>query len=355
MSRKSARSDIITGVFALGVVLSVFFVVLFLQTWRPGAEGANYLIQFSDSGGITTSSPVVVAGQRVGRVTSVLATPIGGTRDIEVRVSFMIDPEYSETIRIPIDSTANIRMAGLIGGKEMVLILGSASTYLRPGDNRALVGNPPTNLGDTLVSLQETLHLVQSGVQKLGALISDDKFVKSLGNSAALLESSLRRLDEGLEEIGPALEKVAPTIDGANDLILELRALLKENNENLSSTIKHLENAAKGADSILSKEGAVPKLVDELNLVSGNLNKLVTNLNALVVDNQIDVAVAINNIREASASIRVFARRIEADPSLLVWGGGEEDVPGTKIGPPVSDIDEWALRRSGRLPRRESD
>src|SRR5690606_22583291 len=139
------------------------------------------------------------------------------------------------------------------------------------------------------------------------------------------LRSALETLDNGLREMEPAFGKIGPTFDSAGMLVDDLRELLRANNEAITNMVNNFERVSGRFDALMADEAeGVPRLVAGLNTIAGNLDLLVANLNDVVLDNHLNVQISLENVRETTESLRVFARRIEHNPSLLVWGGSSE-------------------------------
>jgi len=359
MARPKGRSDLVSGAFALFVIASFIGVVVYLQAIGPSIQGSNYSILFEDVGGLGSNAPVIVAGQRVGKVTGINTVPIvsaDGVRRVEVEVAIVIMEEYQDTVIVPVDSVAVVQMGGLFGGNQLVLKLGASKELVRPGQRFPLKGRPPVELNDVVESAQDTIKDLQAGINKIADLLKSDAFKDNIDKSLEYMRSALEKLDKGLAEMEPAFGKVAPTFDSAQALITDLRDLINRNSTAIDETLASLKSASGKLDNMLGDEkDGVPILVENLNRIANNLDALVGNINDLVLDNQLNVQISLENVREATSSLRMFARRIEADPSLLVWGGDEEAAPGVDQPTAVPNVDELEIRNSGRRPRKESD
>lgn len=361
MASKATRSDLFTGAFALAAILAFLAVVGYLQGIGPKVEGARYSVVFDDVGGLSGAAAVIVAGQRVGKVDGIKTVPVvtsGEGNRIEVEVQIVIEEQYAGTVILPVDTVASVQMGSLFGANQLVLKLGKARDTVRPGSRLPLKGQPPASFNDLFEGAEVTLKKLQVGIDKLATVLEKEDFSRNLDQTMSSLASAVERLDRGLKEMEPAFGKVGPTFDTATALLQELKALIEANNAGITNLVKNLESASGRMDKLLADEkGSVPELVRGLNTISGNLDLLVANLNDLVLDNQLNIQISMQNIRDASASLRVFARRIERDPSLLVWGDSEGAKQAKESEGPraVPNVDELAIRNSGRRPRKESD
>ena len=95
------------------------------------SEGYVILAGFENIGGLKVSSPVTVAGVRVGRVTAI---EYDDSR-FEAVVSLQIDPDYDS---FPEDTSASIYTAGLLGEQYIALEPGGSEIRLEQGDRLQL-------------------------------------------------------------------------------------------------------------------------------------------------------------------------------------------------------------------------
>jgi len=89
-------------------------------------EGYQVTARFENIGGLKVRAPVTMAGVRMGRVTHI------GFDDnsYEAVVRFSVDPRY---VRIPIDTSASIFTAGLLGEQYIGLDAGGDEGFLTEG------------------------------------------------------------------------------------------------------------------------------------------------------------------------------------------------------------------------------
>jgi phospholipid/cholesterol/gamma-HCH transport system substrate-binding protein len=92
-------------------------------------SGYAVAARFENIGGLKVRAPVKMGGVRIGRVTAI------GFDDEKYQaiVTMHIDPQYS---RIPVDTSASIFTAGLLGEQYISLVPGAEAEYL--SDNNEL-------------------------------------------------------------------------------------------------------------------------------------------------------------------------------------------------------------------------
>jgi phospholipid/cholesterol/gamma-HCH transport system substrate-binding protein len=126
--RTSKTLELVVGLFvALG--LAAFFLLAMKVsdiTTLGNEEGYTVTALFENIGGLKVRSPVTLAGVRIGRVTGIDIDE----RTYEAVVKFLIDAKYD---RLPVDSSASIFTAGLVGEQYIGLDPGGMDEYLKEG------------------------------------------------------------------------------------------------------------------------------------------------------------------------------------------------------------------------------
>ena len=125
MSRSPTR-DLIAGVFVLVGLVAVAFLAFRIGE-SPFSDPGGLLLYatFDETGGLKPRAPVEIAGVRVGRVTG-----IGLDDEFRARVALEIDG----ALQLPVDTSASIVTAGLLGDRYVSLQLGAEDETLRSGD-----------------------------------------------------------------------------------------------------------------------------------------------------------------------------------------------------------------------------
>jgi phospholipid/cholesterol/gamma-HCH transport system substrate-binding protein len=125
MDRSPVR-DLIVGLFVLaGLAAIAYLSVSVGGLTYSGPSGLHIHASFDQTGGLKPRAPVVISGVKVGQVEDV--TLDDGYR---ARVAMNLDPK----LEIPVDTTASIVTAGLLGDRYVSLQLGGEEDTLRSGD-----------------------------------------------------------------------------------------------------------------------------------------------------------------------------------------------------------------------------
>jgi phospholipid/cholesterol/gamma-HCH transport system substrate-binding protein len=124
--QSSATRDFIVGLFVLGGLLAVGYLSTSLGGLSYTGDGGFELVAvFDDIGGLSQRSPVKISGVKVGQVAGIALD-----EDLRARVALDLDPG----LELPIDSSAAIRTAGLLGDQFVSLEPGAEDELLAPGE-----------------------------------------------------------------------------------------------------------------------------------------------------------------------------------------------------------------------------
>lgn len=116
------------GLFLLAGLLALLLLALRVSGLTMGASDSTYKVyaHFENIAGLTVRSKVTMAGVTIGKVTA-----IDLDRDSYTgRVTMVLDKQVDN---LPLDSTASILTAGLLGEKYIGLSVGGDEEVLRDG------------------------------------------------------------------------------------------------------------------------------------------------------------------------------------------------------------------------------
>lgn len=126
----SSRSvEILVGLFVAAGVLALLVLALKVSNVSSleGSNGYTVYAYFNDIGGLKVRAPVTAAGVTVGRVTSIDYDK----KNFEAKVTMDINRRYND---FPVDTSANIYTAGLLGEQYIALSPGASEQNLKNGD-----------------------------------------------------------------------------------------------------------------------------------------------------------------------------------------------------------------------------
>ena len=122
-------TEILVGLFVAAGMAALFMLAMQVSNLSDmgGEEGYRLEVRFENVGGLKVRSPVTMGGVRIGRVVE-----IGYDQKMyEAVVRLAIEPRYD---RLPLDTSASIYTAGLLGEQYVALEPGGDEAYLKDGD-----------------------------------------------------------------------------------------------------------------------------------------------------------------------------------------------------------------------------
>ena len=122
-------TEIWVGLFVAAGMAALFMLAMQVSNLSDmgGEEGYRLEVRFENVGGLKVRSPVTMGGVKIGRVVE-----IGyDQRMYEAVVKLAIEPGYD---RLPLDTSASIYTAGLLGEQYVALEPGGEEAYLKNGD-----------------------------------------------------------------------------------------------------------------------------------------------------------------------------------------------------------------------------
>ncbi len=124
----SRRLEIGVGIFVAAGIAALLVLAVNVSNVGGLNSGNQYTVRanFDNISGLKTRSAVAIAGVTVGRVVSITVDPV----TFEAVVEMTINSNFSE---VPVDSSAGIYTAGLLGEKYIGIEPGGAPDFLEEG------------------------------------------------------------------------------------------------------------------------------------------------------------------------------------------------------------------------------
>jgi len=131
MSRKAVEMWV--GVFVLAGLLALAMLAFKVGNLGSSNAGETYRViaRFDNIGGLNVKAPVTMAGVRVGRVARISVDREQYNAVVEIDIESRYD-------NLPIDTSASILTAGLLGSQYIGLEAGGEETFLEDGDRITL-------------------------------------------------------------------------------------------------------------------------------------------------------------------------------------------------------------------------
>jgi phospholipid/cholesterol/gamma-HCH transport system substrate-binding protein len=276
------------GLFAALALVLLYFGFDFLKGRDFFDTTSKYYTIYDNVDELTKSSPVLVNGLAVGRVSNIR---IMQERQNKVLVELEIDSE----IRLG-DSTRAILNSDFLGTKKIVLDIGKVDVALEPRDT--VEGELPQSLIDVITrsaepvaaDLQTTLRKLNTVLDNLAnnsqgldsiihnfqrtPLMLNNTIARSSANVDSLtlaLRGSTRRLNETMDALRPTLRNMQVFSDSLKQI---------EMNKTLLKTQKAITDFSAIVAQLKKGDNTASKLLTEDSLYV-NLNKLLVSVDSL--------------------------------------------------------------------------
>jgi phospholipid/cholesterol/gamma-HCH transport system substrate-binding protein len=313
------RSSFITwDQLRVGLVILAALAILTLAVYKLGqaanlfAKRYTLIAYLKEANGLREGGTVTLAGQLAGSVKAIKFLPVDAdtTRNLEVTIA--IDQNLQQQIRR--NSKAQIRTMGLLGDKVLDITVGTPQyAALRSGDTIAVspaldyeqvLAQAAGAVGD-VVELTRDMRQLTSGIVRgegtLGQLVTNRALYDNLSGTLSRTNAMLTRLQNPNGTVGRLLDdptlytQITGMIASTDSLVRSVNSKQGTLGRMLSDTVlyTHLVTMSAGADSLMhmltNGNGLASKLLTDQTLYD-QLNKLVTDLNAILADVRRDPA-----------------------------------------------------------------
>ncbi len=258
-----AKTDVAVGLFALGA-----FAILFWGTLRIGAlrafadaDARTHEARFHDASGLSPESDVLIAGVRVGKVSTIELD--GSSARVRLRIT-------DAGARVPSDSTAAIRARGMLGERVLEIVPGDAADELPFGAAFAH-SEESADLGKLVAKLDGVASDVQQVARAFKNTMGTSEGEEALREIVGNVRAMSGRLRVVVDANADRIDRIAANFDGFSgdladltssqrDAVVELVGNLRVASAKLRES---LDRMALVAARVEAGEGTLGKLVSD--------------------------------------------------------------------------------------------
>lgn len=297
------------------VVILTLSIAVWGFNWLKGnnifVKSREYYAVYTNVGGLSTSSPVLVNGFQVGAVSDIqLMKDHPGL----VLVTFKIT---NKGFKFPRDSEAKLASPSLLGGKVIEIMIGDSMNgnslvYAKPGDTlftryeldlqgqvnamvaplKIKVENLLSNIDSILIPIQtilndQTARKLAEGLGRIPAIIANlERITYKIDTLISSEKNKLSRIFSNVESISANLKNNNDKISSILDNVEEITDSLAKSNfkkaiANATSILQKIDNIVTKIDNGEGTLGALindDKLYLEIDSAARNLNFLVDDI-----------------------------------------------------------------------------
>jgi len=244
--------------FSVGMVVLLAIVILvfgmfFLNEKDPREVFNTFHLRFSQVSTLVLDDPVKVNGVKLGKVESI---ELAGHR-VVVTIRLRND------VKIPKDSEIRVQNIGIMGERQIGMILGDSTQYFTPGDT--IDGQFDAGIAEALGLAGEvcdsTKVLLESVKAALNGTIASPDFqdrFKTLLSKAENLEDRLMSL---INTTDPQLKK---SLNGLNEVTVKVNELVDGVKPPIDNLFAGTDKVMNNANNLISELEGVTKHLDEL-------------------------------------------------------------------------------------------
>jgi phospholipid/cholesterol/gamma-HCH transport system substrate-binding protein len=248
------------------------FLMLWLKGINPGKRSYNLTLEFDNTTGMQTGTPVLYRGVPVGRVLTIAPK----TNSIEVEIEIT-----QSGLRIPAGVVVETSQSGLIGETSIAI-------------------TPLSELADANLAMSPVGRDCNSQV----ILCDGDRLEGKVGVNYEDLLKSAERISEFLadpklaQDILKILTNTSEITDNVIDLSAELTLVAKDVRQEVSPLAA---SARRSTDSITQ---AASQIETSATQTAENLNITLAEVNSLLSANRSNIVSTLDNVEASSASLR---------------------------------------------------
>ncbi|MBO7061309.1 MAG: MCE family protein [Fibrobacter sp.] len=241
------------GLVVILAVVVLVFGIFFLNEKDPRETFNTFHLKFTQVSTLVLDDPVKINGVKLGKVENI---ELSGHR-VVVTIRLRTD------VRIPKDSEIRVQNIGIMGERQIGIILGDEEKYFAPGDT--IDGQFDAGIAEALGLAGEvcdsTKVLLESVKAALNGTISNPEFqdrFKTLLDKAENLEDRLMGL---VQNTDPQLKR---TLAGLNEATGKVNKLVDGVQQPIDSLFANTDKVVGNANNLIGELEGVTKHLDEL-------------------------------------------------------------------------------------------
>lgn len=254
--KKNSALYFSVGLVVLLAIVILVFGMFFLNEKDPRETFNTFYLRFSQVSTLVLDDPVKVNGVKMGKVEDI---SLAGHR-VVVRIRLRTD------VKIPKDSEIRVQNIGIMGERQIGMILGDEEAYFAPGDT--INGQFDAGIAEALGLAGEvcdsTKVLLESVKAALNGTIANPDFqerFRTLLTKAENLEDRLMtmvnttdpQLKKSLASLNEVMGKVDALVDGVKPPIDNLFANADKTIGHADALVGQLEGVTKHLDDLIAK------------------------------------------------------------------------------------------------------
>ena len=301
--KKEPALYLVVGLVIVVAVMILIFGVFFLNDKDPRETFVTYQLRFSQVSTLAQDDPVKVNGVKLGKVNNISLHGTGVLVEVSVR----------NDVKIPVDSDIRVQNIGLLGERQIGMLLGDSSKYYSPKDTikgafDAGIAEVMGMAGEVLDSARIIMNIAHTMLDSTIATKDfRDRFNRIL-EKAELLEDQANNL---IQKADPALQG---SLAGLSVATKKVNEILDENKEPLKKLVADANGLVGGAGELVYEaDSAVKRVLNITKKLESKNNTLGILLNDRTLHDDLSTT-----IHSADSLFRIIMRD-GLDVNIDIW------------------------------------
>lgn len=246
--KKNTSLYLAVGLIVLLAIIMLVFGLFFLNDKDPRETFNTFYLRFNQVSTLTLDDPVKVNGVKLGKVEDIY---LNGHR-VLVRIRLRTD------VKIPRNSEVRVQNIGIMGERQIGMVLGDTLTYFLPNDT--IEGHFDAGIAEALGLAGElfdsTKVLIQTVKMVMDSTVAAPEFqaqFKGLVKNAEHLEDRLLVM---VNETDPELKRSLRSLNAATT---KVNILLDSTQAPIQGLLTESQGLIKNADGVIGKLDTVTK------------------------------------------------------------------------------------------------
>jgi phospholipid/cholesterol/gamma-HCH transport system substrate-binding protein len=262
--KKDATLYLVVGLVIVIAIVILIFGVFFLNDKDPRETFVSYHLRFSQVSTLTQDAPVKVNGVKLGKVEHIALHGNG----VLVRISLRND------VKIPKDSDIRVQNIGLLGERQVGMLLGNSKEMFAIGDT--IAGNFDAGIAEVMGMAGEVLDSAKILLNIAHTMFDSTIATQDFKDRFRRIISKAEELEDQASDL---IRKADPALQGS---LASLATATRKVNEILDENKEPLKNLVADASDLVDRTGGLVSEADTaVQRVLNLTNKLESKNNTL--------------------------------------------------------------------------
>ncbi len=310
---KKISREVKTGIVIAAALFLFIWGINYLKGTDIFTKQIRFYVVYEETIGLMETNPVSISGVKVGHIDRIFLHPDGSG-------NVVVECIIERKIGIPDNTIARLHTSGLVGTREIDLILGDSPDNIEPGDTLPATIQPKIQeellgmITPVRKKLEDVLWKADSVLLELNLLFTENtrqnlsKSIEDLQKSMASIQQITNVADTTLLNNAPKLASIVYNVESISNN-------LKKNNEAITHIIKNLESIS---DTLVSADIAqtisnANKSLESFGKVMEKIDRGEGSLGLLVHDDSLYI-----NLSKSSMELEQLLEDIRKNPQKYI-------------------------------------